>query len=237
MTDRDIAGPIEEISEPKDRLACEWESLAERVTASPFLYPGFVLAWHRAFGHGPLHLATARRDGELVAALPLMRRGAVLASPANWHTPQSGVLAEDVDAATALATVVSRARARRISLAFVDGADIGTVALRAATERAGYLMLERTLVRSPYLDLFGDWAEFEAGMKSSTRRNLRRLRRRWDERGTLTLDEMDGSAQLDEDPAEVIRVEGLASEGRAGHGDRLAAGHARVLRRCRALGG
>jgi len=126
------------------------------------------------------------------------------------------MLAEDVDAATALATVVSRAHARRISLAFVDGTDVGTVALRAATERAGYLMLERTLVRSPYLDLLGDWAGFEAGMKSSTRRNLRRLRRRLDERGTVTLDEMDGSVQLEESLAEVIRIESLAWKGDRG---------------------
>ena len=180
MTNRDIAGPIEEISEPQDRLAREWESLAERVTASPFLYPGFVLAWQRAFGHGPLYLATARRDGELVAALPLMRRGAVLASPANWHTPQSGVLAEDVDAATALATLISRSHVHAASRwRLWMEPTIGTLALRAATQRAGYRMLERTLMRSPYLDLLGGWAEFEAGMKSSTRKNLRRLRRRF----------------------------------------------------------
>lgn len=209
-------GGIEEVDESGGGVVADWEDLADRVGANPFLHPGFVLAWQRAFGREPLLLATVRRAGELAAALPLVRRGAVLVSPANWHTPQSGLLAEDADAATALASLIGRSRARRISLAFIDGADGDTLALSAEIRRAGYRVLERTLTRSPYLELHGDWAEFEAGMKSSARSNLRRLRRRLQELGTLTLDEVDGGVRLDEGLAEVIRVEGLAWKGGRG---------------------
>lgn len=216
MTTTDLARGIEEIDDSQGSVVTEWERLAERVDANPFLHPGFVLAWQRAFGRRSLLLATVRRQGELVGALPLVRRGGVLASPANWHTPLCGVLSEDADAATALGGLISSSRARRISLAFIDRGDESTNVLATALAHAGYRIIERTLARSPYLELLGDWAEFEAGMKSSTRTNLRRLRRRLEERGTVSMEELDGSTRLGEGLEEVIRIEGLAWKGGRG---------------------
>lgn len=210
MTDQDLEGATEEVDESRAELVSEWEGLAERVAANPFLYPGFVLAWHHAFGHGVLSLVTIRRGGELVAALPMVRRRGMLVYPANWHTPRGGVLAVDLAAASSLARHVSRLRVRRISLAFVDAEDEGTAALSAEVGRAGYRILQRTLTRSPYLELRGDWAEYEAGIKSSVRSNLRRLRRRLDERGAVTMDEVRGGERLEQALAEVMRVEGLS---------------------------
>ena len=130
MTDEHIDGLIEEVGDPHSLLIGEWERLADRLDSTPFLHPGFVLAWQRAFARGPLLLATARRAGELVGVLPLVRRGAVLASPANWHTPESGVLADGDLAALALAKIVVDAGARRISLAFIDRTDESMKAFR-----------------------------------------------------------------------------------------------------------
>jgi CelD/BcsL family acetyltransferase involved in cellulose biosynthesis len=237
VTDRDVAGQIEEVGErfvgrvedgerfvgrvedvgePGDRLVGEWERLAERAGATPFLHPGFVLAWQRAFGRDPLLLATVRRAGELTAALPLVRRGAVLASPANWHTPATGVLAEDDVVAAELARILTGARARRISLAFIDRADVGVEAFRGGVAAAGYRILERTLTRSPYLELVGDWAAFESGMSSEVRANIRRRSRRLHERGTVAFEEHDGRAQLDELLAEVVNVERMGWKGERG---------------------
>jgi CelD/BcsL family acetyltransferase involved in cellulose biosynthesis len=216
MADRDLDGQIERVGEPRDRLAGEWGRLAERCRAIPFLHPGFVLAWQRAFDRRPLLLATVRRAGELVGALPLVGRGAVLASPANWHTPATGVLAEDELVAAALARVLSGTRARRISLAFVDLADVNVVAFRGELAGTGYRMLERTLTRSPYLELVGDWAAFESDMSPEVRKNLRRRRRRLQERGTVTFEEHDGRSQLDRLFAEVVRVEGMGWKGERG---------------------
>jgi CelD/BcsL family acetyltransferase involved in cellulose biosynthesis len=216
MTNRDVAGLIEEISEPQDRLAREWEQLAARVGATPFLHPGFVMAWQHAFDDRPLLLATIRCAGKLVGALPLIRRGAVLASPADWHTPETGVLARDEVAASELARVVATARPRRISLAFLDGADASVQAFRGEVKRAGYQVLQRTLTNPPYLDIVGDWAAFESGMGSDVRANLRRRRRRLEERGTVTFDEEDGSSRLDRLFDEVVRVEGIGWKGDRG---------------------
>ena len=208
MTDRDVDGLIEEVGAPQGRLACEWEQLAARVGATPFMYPGFVLAWQRAFDDRPLLLATVRRAGELVGALPLISRGAVLASPANWHTPETGVLARDELAASELARVIATAHPRRIALAFLDRADASVQAFRGELESAGYQILQRTLTHPPYLDLLGDWAAFESGMRSDVRANLRRRRRRLEERGTVTFAEEDGSSRLDRLFDEVVQVEG-----------------------------
>ncbi len=216
MSDRDVDGGIEEVGEPDDRLAEEWEQLADRMGATPFLHPGFVLAWQRAFGQGPLLLATVRRAGELVAALPLVRRGAVLASPANWHTPATGVLAQDDLAAAELARILSGVHARRISLAFIDVADARVAAFRGELVGAGYGILERTLTCSPYLELVGDWMAFESSMSSEVRANLRRRRRRLEERGTVTFEQEDGRSRLDELFADVVNVEGMGWKGEQG---------------------
>jgi CelD/BcsL family acetyltransferase involved in cellulose biosynthesis len=216
VTDRDLDGRIEKVGEPQGQLVNEWERLADRVGANPFLHPGFVLAWQRAFGQSPLLLATVRRDGELAAALPLFRRGAVLASPANWHTPASGVLAEDRIASAELAKLVINTHPRRISLAFVDRADVGVGAFCSEFSGAAYGILERTLTRPPYLDLVGDWEMFEAGLPSDVRANLRRRRRRLEERGTVTFDEQDGALGLDRLFDEVVRVEEMGWKGERG---------------------
>ncbi|MGA9874560.1 MAG: GNAT family N-acetyltransferase [Solirubrobacteraceae bacterium] len=216
MTDPGVDAGIEEIDESRDGVLDDWERLAESVGANPFLHPGFVLAWQRAFGQGPLLLATIRSRGELTAAVPLVRRGAVLASPANWHTPATGLLAQDDDAATALAKLLIGEHPRRISLAFLDRKDAGTTAISAEARRAGYRILERTLASPPYRDLAGDWEAFESGMRSDIRGNLRRRRRRLEERGEVSYLESDGRANLDELLDEVVRVEAMGWKGEQG---------------------
>lgn len=213
MTDQDLNGRIEEVGELQDRLGGEWERLADRVGATPFLHPGFVLAWQHAFADGPLLLATVRRRDELAAVLPLTRRGAVLSSPANWHTPQAGVLAEDPGAAKMLARVLAKVRPRRLSLAFVDPHDQSTNAFGRELQDAGFSTLERTLTRSPYLEVVGDWAAFESGMRSKARADLRRRRRRLEERGTVSFEVQDGSSRFGELIDEVVQVEATGWKG------------------------
>lgn len=212
----DFEGRIEELGEPQDRLVGEWARLADRVGAIPFLHPGFVLAWQRAFDRGPMVLATARRAGELVAALPLLRRGGVFAFPANWHTPITGVLAVDDLAVEGLARVLTGAHARRVSLAFLDSSDATARRFRDELAGARYRILERTLTRSPYLEIAGDWEAYEANMSSDVRASMRRRRRRLEERGTVTFEEHDGCSRLDELFAEFMKVEAMGWKGEQG---------------------
>jgi CelD/BcsL family acetyltransferase involved in cellulose biosynthesis len=204
---RDVAGDPE--------LVLAWEELADRVQASPFRYPGFVRAWFGAFGGGGrLQLATVARDGRLVAALPLVRDGATLSTPANWHTPHVGVLAEDAGAAAALARSLFAAGARRLTLQFLGAADCETVAV--AARDAGWRTYERTLLRSPYIDLTGGWEAFEQVLGSSANKAMRRRRRRLAELGEVTLEAADGSAGLDERYGELVRLEGMGWKGEQG---------------------
>jgi CelD/BcsL family acetyltransferase involved in cellulose biosynthesis len=69
------------------RLGAEWDELAVR-QANPFMRRDWLTAWWSAFGRGrEAVLCIARRNGKLVAGMPLSsgRRG--LATLANDHTP------------------------------------------------------------------------------------------------------------------------------------------------------
>jgi CelD/BcsL family acetyltransferase involved in cellulose biosynthesis len=197
-------------------LVLAWEELADRLQASPFRYPGFVRAWHAAFGtdSGELLLATVWRDRQLAAALPLLRDGDRLATPANWHTPHVGLLAEDDDAATALARSLCATGARRLALRFLGASDCDTIA--GAARDAGYRTHGRTLLRSPYVDLSAGWAGFEQALGASANKAMRRRRRRLAELGEVTLEAADGSAQLDDRYGELVRLEGLGWKGEQG---------------------
>jgi CelD/BcsL family acetyltransferase involved in cellulose biosynthesis len=197
-------------------LALAWEELADRLHASPFRYPGFVRAWHEAFGSGAgrLLLATVWRDGRLAAALPLVQRASRLATPANWHTPHVGLLAEDADAAATLARSLFADGARRLGLRFLGATDCEAIA--AAAHAAGWRTHERTLLRSPYIDLSGGWEGFEQALGSSANKAMRRRRRRLAELGEVTLEAADGSAALDDRYGELVRLEGMGWKGEQG---------------------
>src|SRR5436190_16509694 len=87
-------GPQTEWHDDVAALAPAWEELAERTGAPPFLWPGWIGAWLRAFGEKP-RIVALREDGELKAVLPLVRRMGVLSGAANSHTPLAGAVAED----------------------------------------------------------------------------------------------------------------------------------------------
>lgn len=57
-----------------EQLRHEWQTLAEQVGTRFASRPSYGLAWHRHLARGPLRVATVRRDGQLVALLPLHLR-------------------------------------------------------------------------------------------------------------------------------------------------------------------
>ncbi len=55
-----------------ERLAPEWLALRRRAERStPFTAPGWLLAWWRHLGGGPLRVFVLRREGRLVGLLPM----------------------------------------------------------------------------------------------------------------------------------------------------------------------
>jgi CelD/BcsL family acetyltransferase involved in cellulose biosynthesis len=156
-----------------------------------------------------------RREGRLAAVVPLQRRGGVLASLSNWHTPVFGAAAADEPAMRELAAGVYAAGARRITLSFLDGAAADTQAwLTAGTQRRRLLV--RTLEQSPYLDLEGGWQAYEAERPSKLLRDLRRRTRLLEQEGSLAFEVSEGSERLDELLAEGFRVEASGWKGEAG---------------------
>src|SRR3954470_24948980 len=111
-----------------DGLVEEWEDLADRCGASPFVRPGWIAAWSRAFGPDGLEVRVLRRRERLAGVLPLVRRGHRFAFPTNPHTPQFGPLAEDAAARDDLLAAAVVEGGGRLGLGFLgdDDADAAT---------------------------------------------------------------------------------------------------------------
>lgn len=177
-----------------DLLADEWDELADRLKASPFVRPGWFTAWRRAFGSGRLEVIAARRNGRLAAVAALERNRLMLRSPTNWHTPVWAPLAEDADALRAIAQAMVARAQPWLSLGFVD---VGTKELEACRHAMnGCRTRIYTLERSPYVALHGAWEEYEGRLTAKRRSNLRRLQHRLEERGRVALDVHDGRDDL-----------------------------------------
>ncbi len=190
----------------------EWDSLARRLNASPFVRPGWVLPWHATFGTGHLELWAAFRDGCLVGVLPLQVRLRMLSSPTNWHTPHFDVLSEDEAVARELVTAAMKQMRSQIDLAFLDE---GTARMVVSTaEEVGCSSHSRLLVSSPFLSLDGSSHDYYAGLSRSLTRDLRRGQRKLAELGTVSTQvvrDYDTSA-FDE----LLRVEGSGWKARRG---------------------
>jgi CelD/BcsL family acetyltransferase involved in cellulose biosynthesis len=202
----------------------EWDELADRVAAPPFLRPGWVRAWWDAFGAGRLELITQRRDGTLAGLVPLYRPAKVIAqykteplpvtarrgtlrAIVNWHVPEFGIVAEDGTVAASLARASVSDGARVLSLPLLDPARRELTYFREAAEAAGYRTWEDRLSPSPYVMVEGAWEAYEEGVGRRLLRDLRRRRRRLEEKGPVTVEVADGRDRLDDLVEEGFRIE------------------------------
>jgi CelD/BcsL family acetyltransferase involved in cellulose biosynthesis len=176
----------------------EWDRLADRTGAAPFLRPGWIEAWWRAFGAGRLEVLREEENGRVRALLPVRRWHGALSSPSNSHSPRFGLLREDRDAGAALLDELFGRRPAQVSLGFLGALGPGLEELTEAAETAGYRSLQRTLERSPFVTVDGDWEGYERSLDGNVRRDLRRCRRRLEELGRVTLDVEHDTANLDE---------------------------------------
>lgn len=190
-------------------VEAEWDELADRVGAPPFMRPGWFAAWWAAFGRGSLEILVLRRDGRMTAVLPMARRAGALTSLSNWHTPVFGATAEPC-AEPELARRLLDRGARRVALGMIDADAPLVAACRGAR------VLARTMQRSPYLTIAGTWDEFVRNRVSSNRRHdLRRRRRRLAERGEVAL-EISAGDDLDRRLDEGFALEARSWKGGTG---------------------
>jgi len=142
-------------------LAAEWDALADRVDAPPFVRPGWIAAWIEAFGSGRTVALGVRRGGRLVAVTTLLAHRGGVYSPANSHTPVFDLLALDRDGAGELADAVLELGGHRLDLSFLDPDGQGFAAWRAATARRGHRTIAWEVARAPYVPLDGEWTDLQ----------------------------------------------------------------------------
>jgi CelD/BcsL family acetyltransferase involved in cellulose biosynthesis len=195
-------------------IAEAWDELAGETEASPFVRPGWFSAWLNAFGTGQLRVVAVRRGGRLVGVMPLSRRAGVLGSPTNWHTPLYGAVAADDQALRAILDGILSQGARRIDLSFLD--DDGSVASELRELNGSNHYVERTMMRSPYIRIDGDWDAYWQGVSGKLRQTVRRCSRRLAEIGEVSLDIESGTERLDDLLAEGLRIEASNWKGRSG---------------------
>lgn len=215
---RTMKWSVDTTSELTDVLANEWAELASRASASPFMYPGWINAWWRAFGSGSLAILVLRRGGSLAGVLPLMRRRGALMSTTNWHTPEYSPFAEDDDALTELIRAAFARTSIRLDLSFVDDDSPAIEACSRIARVAGFDPLVRTVHLSPYLEIQGDWSTYEAGLPARKTAKYRRFRKRLEERGQVSIEVADGSDRLAELLRQGFDVEALGYEHRPSRG-------------------
>lgn len=189
-------------------LLVEWEHLAQRTQASPFLWPGWMSAWWRAFGTGRLQIITVYEDGRLTGVLPLRQLRATLSSPTNYHTPLFGFLAENDRVVEQMSHTLLSQRPRRVDLSFLAPADAGISPVCTAARHARYRVLTESRQVAPYVDTGTTWEAYENGLRRKFRSELRRRRRRLEEEGRLTLEVSDGKQRLSERLEEGFHIEG-----------------------------
>lgn len=217
---RDAVGLCLEVHDSlSEGISDAWDALADSLSVAPFMRPGWILAWSRAFADGRLSAVTATREKQLVGLLPFVGRRGVLAAPVNWHTPVFGFLATDRHVGAALAeSLVSRARVRA-DVGFLDQADPNVAECRMAAERVHRPAVVRTVMRSPYVALAdGDWETYRASLERKARKDIERRRRRLGEQGSISFDFEDGQTDFERLLEDGFELEGSGWKRERGSG-------------------
>jgi glycosyltransferase involved in cell wall biosynthesis/CelD/BcsL family acetyltransferase involved in cellulose biosynthesis len=207
-----------QIREPDDAVLREWDELASATGAPPFLRPGWILPWATEFAGGDLRIHAIRRGGELTAVVPLIARRGALRSPTNWETPVFGPVGRSSDEiAELLREVLRMGSFRRLDLRFLPVEEAGSRECIDEARAAGWRVLTRTAMRSPYLELGGQWSTYEsARLPGDRRRELRRRLRKLEALGAVEWEAADGTERLDHLLGEGFRVEASGWKGGRG---------------------
>lgn len=199
-----------------DALTAEWDELAERIDAVPFLRRGWMRCWWDAFGAGDPEIFVARRDDELVGVLPLGVHRARRAAMANVHTPIFDALAVDVAVAKALWSHAFTQPGRLLDVMAIRDAPHGHRTLAEGARAVGRRPWVRNMFDVPVVDLTAtDWDAYSSARGKSLRKTVRRHRRRLAEDASLQV-EQHTSTPVDEVLAEAFRIEASGWKGDAG---------------------
>ena len=172
-------------------LGPEWDRLVRAMPRpSPFLLHGWLTEWWREYGKGAeLAVGLARRDGELVGALPLMVRRRAGVRILEFVGGRHAVLA-DVLLAPGEDGNITRELVAQLASVRHDAADFFGLPTESRLVASGSLALRRLpRLEAPVLDLSAGWDATYREKTTSKKRNLhKRRRRQLAELGRVTTD-------------------------------------------------
>jgi CelD/BcsL family acetyltransferase involved in cellulose biosynthesis len=198
-------------------LAPEWPAVLSD-DSSPFDLHPWYLAWWRAFGDGAeLALCTARRDGELAGAFPLLSSNGEVKSLANVHTPSCRPLARDQETMDRLiAAAMAHGKPGGVELIALPEDDPSVAQLTGGAREASMVPLLEPAYASPIVDTGGD---FDAWRKESKRRwgaPIERFRRKMDREHEADFAIIVPPVELEAELDDGFRVEASGWKGEAG---------------------
>ncbi|HYV86241.1 MAG TPA: GNAT family N-acetyltransferase [Patescibacteria group bacterium] len=205
----------------------DWNALVETTSDEPFYRHEYIRSWTDSFApDAKLKILTGRdRTGRLVAALPLVsERGFLyglpvrrLVSPTNVHSYRFDLIAEDRQSAarTFFRTLAADDTWDVIKITDVPEGGNAWDLYNAATA-AGFPSGAWESQRSPFVPLPPSYDDLEARLSSKFKANLRRRRRRLEERGTITVERVTGGLELEERLEDCFSLERSGWKGRQG---------------------
>lgn len=202
-------------------LRSEWDALAERTQAGPFLAWDFLAIWldHFDAGNEPRIVTVRDGSGRLVGGLPLVERRSIVAgvplrelrSASNAHSCRFDLLAEEPEpiASVLLSHLLEDRRWELLRLLDVPDGGAGWALLDEARRR-GLRVHTWESQRSP-------WFALDAVKLSPRfRANLRRRRRRLAEHGLVSFRRWTGGEDLEARLARFFRLEASGWKGSRG---------------------
>ena len=230
MASGDASNP--EVVEVIDRrtfmhMEGDWNALVETTSDEPFYRHEYIRSWIDSFvPDAKLKILTGRgRTGSLVAALPLVsERGFLyglpvrrLVSPTNVHSYRFDLIAKDRRSAarTFFRTLAADDTWDLIKITDVPEGGNAWDLYNAASE-AGFPSGAWESQRSPFVPLPPSYEVLEARLSSKFKANLRRRRRRLEERGTITIERVTGGLELEQRLEDCFTLERSGWKGRKG---------------------
>lgn len=209
-----MSATVVEIHNRIEPLEADWERLARRVRASPFLWPGWARACWNVLDAGELQIFAAYESGRLCGVLPMCRFRGLLASITISESTVFGFLATNEAVIERLSRALISQAARRTDLSLLPPRDADVLLGCASTEASRYRVIKESIQAAPYVAIDGTTFETYRGrLRRKFRSEISRRRRRLEEQGRLALEVYDGAEGLGDLLEEGFGVEGSGWKG------------------------
>jgi CelD/BcsL family acetyltransferase involved in cellulose biosynthesis len=203
-----------------------WDSLVTRTRDEVFYRHEFIRTWISNFAPSTkLRVLTARHEGRLVAALPLVEERTTLygipvrqlSAAANAHSCRFDLLAEDPVAAAQVFLAHLKGTGGWDLIRITDVPEGGSAwHFHEAASAAGHPTGTWESLQSPYVPLPGSFEALQSTLQAKFKANVRRRRKKLEEKGTLTIERVTGGLGLDEKLEEGFRLEQSGWKGERG---------------------